>query len=308
MGKPVHGGLGKGLGALLKNTDDAKDKIQMVSVADIQANPFQPRKEFDAEALEELMNSVKEYGVLQPLLVRKLLHGYELIAGERRLRASKLAGLEKVPVLVRNYTDAQVTEIALIENLQRCDLNAIEEAEAYDRLLTDFGLTQEILAQKVGRSRSHIANFLRLLRLAPRVQEYIVNGSITMGQAKPLLALEEDSLQLEAAEYIIAEDLSAREAEELVKKIEKSPTYLADREEGQEREAAADKSREIFVVEAEDRLKLLLGTNVKIKPGKKKSKIEIEFYSAEDLDRIIETLTEEAKRLPSQQIARNITV
>ena len=308
MGKPVHGGLGKGLGALLKNTDDAKDKIQMVSVTDIQANPFQPRKEFDAEALEELMNSVKEYGVLQPLLVRTLLHGYELIAGERRLRASKLAGLEKVPVLVRNYTDAQVTEIALIENLQRCDLNAIEEAEAYDRLLTEFGLTQEILAQKVGRSRSHIANFLRLLRLAPRVQEYIVNGSITMGQAKPLLALEEDSLQLEAAEYIIAEDLSAREAEELVKKIEKSPTYLADREEGQEREAAADKSREIFVVEAEDRLKLLLGTNVKIKPGKKKSKIEIEFYSAEDLDRIIETLTEEAKRLPSQQIARNITV
>ena len=308
MGKPVHGGLGKGLGALLKNTDDAKDKIQMVSVTDIQANPFQPRKEFDAEALEELMNSVKEYGVLQPLLVRKLLHGYELIAGERRLRASKLAGLEKVPVLVRNYTDAQVTEIALIENLQRCDLNAIEEAEAYDRLLTEFGLTQEILAQKVGRSRSHIANFLRLLRLAPRVQEYIVNGSITMGQAMPLLALEEDSLQLEAAEYIIAEDLSAREAEELVKKIEKSPTYLADREEGQEREAAADKSREIFVVEAEDRLKLLLGTNVKIKPGKKKSKIEIEFYSAEDLDRIIETLTEEAKRLPSQQIARNITV
>ncbi len=308
MGKPVHGGLGKGLGALLKNTDDAKDKIQLVPVSDIQANPFQPRKEFDAEALEELMNSIKEYGVLQPLLVRKLLHGYELIAGERRLRASKLAGLEKVPVLVRNYTDAQVTEIALIENLQRCDLNAIEEAEAYDRLLTEFGLTQEILAQKVGRSRSHIANFLRLLRLAPRVQEYIVNGSITMGQAKPLLALEEDSLQLEAAEYIIAEDLSAREAEELVKKIEKSPTYLADREEGQEREAAADKSREIFVVEAEDRLKLLLGTNVKIKPGKKKSKIEIEFYSAEDLDRIIETLTEEAKRLPSQQIARNITV
>ena len=308
MAKPVHGGLGKGLGALLKNTDDAKDKIQLVPVSDIQANPFQPRKEFDVEALEELMNSIKEYGVLQPLLVRKLLHGYELIAGERRLRASKLAGLEKVPVLVRNYTDAQVTEIALIENLQRCDLNAIEEAEAYDRLLTEFGLTQEILAQKVGRSRSHIANFLRLLRLAPRVQEYIINGSITMGQAKPLLALEEESLQLEAAEYIIAEDLSAREAEELVKKIEKSPTYLADREEGQEREAAADKSREIFVVEAEDRLKLLLGTNVKIKPGKKKSKIEIEFYSAEDLDRIIETLTEEAKRLPSQQIARNITV
>ena len=293
MSKPLHGGLGKGLGALLKNNEEGKDRIQEIALADIKANPFQPRREFDEEALEELMNSVKEYGVLQPVLVRKNLHGYELIAGERRLRAAKLAGLEKVPALVRDYTDAQVTEIALIENLQREDLNAIEEAMAYDRLLTEFGLTQERLAQKVGRSRSHIANFLRLLHLTKRVQDYIVNGSITMGQAKPLLAIENDVLQLETAEYIIAEDLSARAAEELVKKVQKMPTYFAEKEAAED---APGKDREIFVVDAEERLKLLLGTKVKIKPGKMRSKIEIEFYTADDLDRIIETLTEQTKQ------------
>jgi len=293
MSKPLHGGLGKGLGALLKNNEEGKDRIQEIALVDIKANPFQPRREFDEEALEELMNSVKEYGVLQPVLVRKNLHGYELIAGERRLRAAKLAGLEKVPALVRDYTDAQVTEIALIENLQREDLNAIEEAMAYDRLLTEFGLTQERLAQKVGRSRSHIANFLRLLHLTKRVQDYIVNGSITMGQAKPLLAIENDVLQLETAEYIIAEDLSARAAEELVKKVQKMPTYFAEKEAAED---APGKDREIFVVDAEERLKLLLGTKVKIKPGKMRSKIEIEFYTADDLDRIIETLTEQTKQ------------
>ena len=296
MSKPLHGGLGKGLGALLKNNEDGKDKVQEIAVADITANPFQPRREFDAEALEELMNSVKEYGILQPVLIRKNLHGYELIAGERRLRAAKLAGLEKVPALVREYTDAQVTEIALIENLQREDLNAIEEALAYDRLLTEFGLTQERLAQKVGRSRSHIANFLRLLHLAKRVQEYIVNGSITMGQAKPLLAIDDEVLQLETAEYIIAEDLSSRAAEELVKKVQKRPTYFAEKEAAED---APTKDREIFVVDAEERLKLLLGTKVKIKPGKSRSKIEIEFYTADDLDRIIETLTEQIKHSPA---------
>lgn len=293
MSKPLHGGLGKGLGALLKNNEEGKDRVQEVAVADITANPFQPRREFDEEALEELMNSVKEYGVLQPVLIRKNLHGYELIAGERRLRAAKLAGLEKVPALVRDYTDAQVTEIALIENLQREDLNAIEEAMAYDRLLTEFGLTQERLAQKVGRSRSHIANFLRLLHLAKRVQEYIINGSITMGQAKPLLAIDDAVLQMETAEYIIAEDLSSRAAEELVKKVQKMPTYFAEKEAAED---APTKDREIFVVDAEERLKLLLGTKVKIKPGKMRSKIEIEFYTADDLDRIIETLTEQTKQ------------
>lgn len=295
MVKTSPGGLGKGLGALLKNTENVKDKVQEISVNEISVNPFQPRKEFDEETLEELKNSVKEYGVLQPLLVRKSAQGYELIAGERRLRASKLAGLEKVPVLVREYTDAQSTEIALIENLQREDLNAIEEALAYERLSSEFGLTQDLLAKRVGRSRSHIANFLRLLRLSKRVQGYIINASITMGQAKPLLGIEDEALQIEAADYIIAEDLSSRMAEELVKKVQKDPSYFKENDEIIDIEGN-DEKREIFVLEAEDRLKMLLGTKVRIKPGKSKSKIEIEFYSADDLDNIVETLTKQIEQ------------
>jgi ParB family chromosome partitioning protein len=292
MSKPVHGGLGKGLGALLKGNEDPKTKIQIIKLVEIKANHHQPRQEFDDEALDELKESICQYGVLQPVLVRKVLNGYELIAGERRLRASKLAGLVEIPAIVREYSDAQVTEIALIENLQREDLNAIEEAKAYDHLLADFGLTQDLLARKVGRSRSHIANFLRLLRLAPRIQQYIISGDLTMGQAKPLLSLGDEELQLEAADYILAGELSARESEALVKRIEKNPLYFQEKEEAEEREG---KKREIFVVEAEERLKMLFGTQVKIRPGKKKSKIEIEFYSSEDLDRIIETLTEKKK-------------
>jgi ParB family transcriptional regulator, chromosome partitioning protein len=295
MVKASPGGLGKGLGALLKNTENVKDKVQEISVNEISVNPFQPRKEFDEETLEELKNSVKEYGVLQPLLVRKSAQGYELIAGERRLRASRLAGLEKVPVLIREYTDAQSTEIALIENLQREDLNAIEEALAYERLSSEFGLTQDLLAKRVGRSRSHIANFLRLLRLSKRVQGYIINASITMGQAKPLLGIEDEALQIEAADYIIAEDLSSRMAEELVKKVQKDPSYFKEKEEIIDSESN-DEKREIFVAEAEDRLKMLLGTKVRIKPGKSKSKIEIEFYSADDLDNIVETLTKQIEQ------------
>lgn len=295
MVKASPGGLGKGLGALLKNTENVKDKVQEISVNEISVNPFQPRKEFDEETLEELKNSVKEYGVLQPLLVRKSAQGYELIAGERRLRASRLAGLEKVPVLIREYTDAQSTEIALIENLQREDLNAIEEALAYERLSSEFGLTQDLLAKRVGRSRSHIANFLRLLRLSKRVQGYIINASITMGQAKPLLGIEDEALQVEAADYIIAEDLSSRMAEELVKKVQKDPSYFKEKDEIVELEST-DEKREIFVTEAEDRLKILLGTKVRIKPGKSKSKIEIEFYSADDLDNIVETLTKQIEQ------------
>lgn len=295
MVKASPGGLGKGLGALLKNTENLKDKVQEISVNEIGANPFQPRKEFDEESLEELKNSVKEYGVLQPLLVRKSAQGYELIAGERRLRASRLAGLEKVPVLIREYTDAQSTEIALIENLQREDLNAIEEALAYERLSSEFGLTQDLLAKRVGRSRSHIANFLRLLRLSKRVQEYIINSSITMGQAKPLLGIEDEMLQIETADYIIAEDLSSRMAEDLVKKVQKDPNYFKEEEEPVEVEGK-EAAREIFVLEAEDRLKMLLGTKVRVKPGKSKSKIEIEFYSTDDLDNIIELLTKQLEQ------------
>lgn len=278
-------GLGRGLDSLLPGAENQSgDNVNQISIKEIVPNQFQPRRIFDEEALQELVQSIKQYGVIQPIVVRKTLSGYELVAGERRWRASQIAGLTNIPAVIRDYTDAEMTEIALIENLQREDLNAIEEALAYRMLMEKFGLTQEEVSRKIGRSRSLIANTIRLLNLQPAVQDYVSRGTLSMGQAKPLLALEAAELQLEAAEMIIEEDLSARDAEELVRRLLTKP-----RQSRQTPSTVAD--QEIFVVEAEDRLKLILGTQVKIKPGKLKSKIEIEFYSPEDLDRIIEVLT-----------------
>ena len=277
-------GLGRGLEALIPTMSE-QEVVKELLITDIVANKYQPRNEFNEEALEELAESINQYGLLQPVIVRKVLNGYELIAGERRWRAAQKNGAKTIPAIVREYSDIETTEIALIENLQRENLNAIEEAGAYQRLVNEFGLTQEELAKKIGRSRSHIANFIRLLNLPEIVQEYVSRGTLTMGQVRPLLTLESEDLQIEAAEYIIAEDLSARDAEKLVKKLMKDPQVL--QEELDEEEYKED----IFVVEAEDILKMALGTKVKIKPGKKKSKIEIEFYSADDLDRLVEVLT-----------------
>ena len=237
------------------------------------------------------MESIKQFGVLQPILVRRLNKGYELIAGERRLRASKLAGLDTIPAIIREYTDTEITAIALIENLQREDLTAIEEALAYSKLLTEFGLTQEELAQKVGRSRSHIANFIRLLNLPSKIQQYVSRGTLSMGQVRPLISIEDEKLQLDTAEYIISEELSARAVEDFVRKL----LATSQSEEAREDKEQITPKKELFVMEAEDKLKMLLGTQVKIKPRKGKSKIEIEFYSTDDLDRIIETLTETTK-------------
>ena len=277
-------GLGRGLEALIPTMSE-QGVVKELLITDIVANKYQPRNEFNEEALEELAESINQYGLLQPVIVRKVLNGYELIAGERRWRAAQKNGAKTIPAIVREYSDIETTEIALIENLQRENLNAIEEAGAYQRLVNEFGLTQEELAKKIGRSRSHIANFIRLLNLPEIVQEYVSRGTLTMGQVRPLLTLESEDLQIEAAEYIIAEDLSARDAEKLVKKLMKEPQVL--QEELEEEEYKED----IFVVEAEDVLKMALGTKVKIKPGKKKSKIEIEFYSADDLERLVEVLT-----------------
>jgi ParB family chromosome partitioning protein len=299
MNKQLRG-LGRGLDALIPTTSvQEDDPVNVISIKDIIPNKFQPRRVFDDEALIELSSSIKQYGVLQPIVVRKILNGYELVAGERRWRASQQAGLATIPAVVRDYTDGEMTEIALIENLQRQDLNAIEEALAYKRLMEEFGLTQEEVSRKIGRSRSHIANFVRLLNLPPLVQDYVSRGTLSMGQARPILSLEQEALQLEAAEIIIAEDLSARDAETLVKRLATAPRTVKDPSE--------QAPREIFVVEAEDRLKLALGTQVKIKPGKLKSKIEIEFYTADDLDRIIEVLTESQKPQPLKARA-NIVV
>lgn len=275
-------GLGRGLDALFKQAPPEETSNE-IPIDQIMPNKFQPRRVFDEEALSELAQSIQLYGVLQPVVVRRTLEGYELVAGERRWRASQKAGRQTIPALIREYSDAEMTEIALIENLQRENLNPIEEALAFRRLMEEFGLTQEEVARKIGRSRSLIANTIRMLNLPAPIQEYVSRGTLSMGQARPLLGLECVDLQLEAAEIIIGEDLSARDAEELVKKLNTAPK--------QEKQKTVEPPKEIFVVEAEDRLKLLLGTQVKIKPGKIKSKIEIEFYSADDLDRIIETLT-----------------
>lgn len=274
-------GLGRGLGALGLEAGENEVRSEL-SVAEITPNKYQPRRVFDDEALNELAQSIKQHGVIQPIIVRKTMTGYELVAGERRWRAAQLAGLKVVPAVVRDYSDGEMTEIALIENLQRENLNSIEEGAAYRRMMEEFGLTQEEVARKIGRSRSLIANMVRMLNLHPEVQDHVSRGTLTMGQARPLLAIEDGELQREAANTIIEEDLSARDAEELVKRLLTTP---------RSKKAKKPEKREIFVAEAEERLKLVLGTQVKIKPGKIKSKIEIEFYSSDDLERIIEVMS-----------------
>ncbi|WP_051533342.1 ParB/RepB/Spo0J family partition protein [Anaerovibrio sp. RM50] len=316
------GGLGRGLGALglgsstvtqSVNTPEEKkvqpkaaktneiDKgaqapvgsPQEIDISKIKVNPNQPRTEFDQDALNALQDSIKEYGVIQPIIVRKTAKGYELIAGERRLRASKLAGKKTIPAIIKEYNDAQMTEIALIENIQRENLNPVEEAHAYQHLLSDYGLTQDMLSKKVGRSRSHIANFLRLLKLSDKIQTLLVDGKISMGQAKPLLALEDLNLQEKAATFIIDNDLSVRKAEALVKQLLKHPDYFDEKPVDTKGEDT-DPAR-LFILDAEDKLKMIFGTSVRIKDSGKKKKLEIDFASQEDLERILELLTEKAK-------------
>ena len=223
------GGLGRGIEALLPQSQSqyeqisAKDSVQEITTAMIQPNRYQPRREFDEGALNELAESIKSYGILQPLIVRKIEGDkYELIAGERRLRASKIVGLEKVPAIIRDYTDAQMSEISIIENVQRENLNVIEEAQAYDRLIKEFGHTQEIVAAKIGRSRSHISNMLRLLKLSPTVRALIAKGLLTLGQARPLLAIENEVIQVQTAEVILSEGLSVRKVEAFVNELKDS--------------------------------------------------------------------------------------
>ena len=279
-------GLGRGLDALLSGAKTNEEQPIVINIPTMQISPnkFQPRRVFDQEALTELAQSITQYGILQPIVVRKAINGYELVAGERRWRASQQAGMVEIPATIKEYTDGEMIEIALIENIQREDLNAIEEALAYRRLMDELSLTQEEVGRKVGRSRSLIANMVRLLNLHPTVQEYVSRGTLSMGQARPLLALETRELQLEVAEMIIEEDLSARGAEELVKRFSEIPKQA-------KQQTKVTEEKGIFVIEAEDRLKLILGTQVKIKPGKLKSKIEIEFYSPEDFERILELLS-----------------
>jgi ParB family chromosome partitioning protein len=275
-------GLGKGLGALLNtNLVNEEDYVSEIPLSQIRPNPYQPRKEFAPEAIEELAQSIQEHGIVQPLIVRKSIKGYDLVAGERRLRAAQKLGLDKVPVVVKNYTDQQLMEIALIENLQRENLNALEEAEAYQKLMNQCSYTQEEVAKKVGKSRSHVANLLRLLQLPETIRKMVSAGSISMGHARALLSVPNETVQIKMARDAVKKEASVRELEEWVKRIHVS------RETSKKK---AGPKKEKTIVLAEERLRSRLGTSVQIKKGARKGKIEIEFYSQEDLQRLLELL------------------
>lgn len=307
------GGLGKGLGAIFgENTSPAVEKAQEPASAaqellikNIAANPYQPRCNFDEEKLQELAASIKEFGVVQPVVVRKKGRSYELVAGERRLRAAGLAGLTNVPAIVKDYDDAKMMEIALIENIQRHDLNPIEEAQGLRRLMQEFKLTQEQTAEKVGRSRSAVTNILRLLNLPEHVQKQIINGVLTMGQAKQLLGLPKPEQMCEVAEAIIANGWSSRMTEEVVRKLKEGKKLKIVRELVEEEAKNKDNKEkkpkreptenDIFCHDFEQRLVEFLGTKVKVVPkldeqGRQGGTIHIEYYSAEDLERIYEVL------------------
>ncbi|WP_337360924.1 ParB/RepB/Spo0J family partition protein [Phascolarctobacterium succinatutens] len=307
------GGLGKGLGAIFgENTSPAVEKAQEPASAaqellikNIAANPYQPRCNFDEEKLQELAASIKEFGVVQPVVVRKKGRSYELVAGERRMRAAGLAGLTKVPAIVKDYDDAKMMEIALIENIQRHDLNPIEEAQGLRRLMQEFKLTQEQTAEKVGRSRSAVTNILRLLNLPEQVQKQIINGVLTMGQAKQLLGLPKPEQMCEVAEAIIANGWSSRMTEEVVRKLKEGKKLKIVREFVEEEAKNKDNKEkkpkreptenDIFCHDFEQRLVEFLGTKVKVVPkldeqGRQGGTIHIEYYSAEDLERIYEVL------------------
>lgn len=306
------GGLGKGLGAIFvenANTNveneiaqEQEQQQQEISVKKISANPYQPRQFFSEEKLEELAASIKEYGIVQPLVVRKKGKGYELVAGERRLRAAKMAGLETVPVIIKEYDDDKMMEIALIENIQRHDLNPIEEAHGLRRLMVEFKLTQEQAAEKVGRSRVAVTNILRLLNLPEAIQNYIIDGTLNMGQAKQLLGLPQEEQQLEVAKAIIENGWSSRMTEEVVRRLKEGKQIKIIREiveeltdkKNNKKEAKPQTEQDVFCHDFETRLIELLGTKVKVMPKNKDNNhggtIQIEYYSPEDLERIYEAL------------------
>lgn len=304
-------GLGKGLGAIFgdevmesaaeeqeakhqaksksaqeqekKEEENDIGKELMVKVTAIEPNREQPRKDFNEEAMEELAESMKVYGVLQPLLVQKKGDYYEIIAGERRWRAAKLAGLKEVPVVIREYTKQQTMEIALIENVQREDLNPIEEAKAYQRLIQEFELKQEEIAARVGKNRVTITNSMRLLKLDERVQDLLIQNQITGGHARALLSVEDGQLQYELAGKIIAENLSVRETEKLVKSLSKKKNPKEKKVE--------DESLTLIFRDLEERMKSAMGTKVSInRKDKNKGRVEIEYYSESELERIVELI------------------
>lgn len=290
-------GLGKGLDSLIpdkkvkpaasEKREDKKEELVnktgeiMVKINEVEPNREQPRKDFDEDALVELADSIKQFGILQPLLVQKKKDYYEIIAGERRWRAAKLAGLKEVPIIVKNYTEQEIVEISLIENIQRENLNPIEEAMAYKRLLEEFNLKQDEVAERVSKSRTAVTNSMRLLKLSERVQQMIVDDMISTGHARALLAIDDEEQQYNLANKIFDEKLSVRETEKLVKAL-KNP----------KKEVKKTVIEHTFVYDnIEEQMKNIIGTKVSVNPkANGKGKIEIEYYSEEELERIYDLI------------------
>ena len=273
-------GLGKGLGALIPESEKIdKNSIIEIKITDIEANEMQPRKAFDDSTLAELSESIKEHGVVQPIIVRRSGNSYQIVAGERRWRASRMAGEKTIPAIVKECSNLEVMELALIENLQREDLNAIEEAMAYKALIEEYSMTQEEISRKIGKSRPVIANHLRLLQLPQEIKDMIAEGKITQGHARALLAIAGEKRQLEVAERIITGQLNVRQVEKLAK--ETKPKKKKEKQLN---------NYQIEIDQLEERLKTALGTKVKIYHKNNRGIIEIEYYSNEEFDRILELL------------------
>lgn len=290
------GGLGKGLDILIpQGVLKEEPKVEkehatvekadfMVKISMIEPNKDQPRKSFEEEALSELAESIKQYGVIQPLVVVKKDDHYEIVTGERRWRAAKMAGLKSVPVVIKNLTEKEITEISLIENIQREDLNPVEEAMAYQRLMKEFHMTQDEIAKKVSKSRTAITNTIRLLKLDKDVQQMLIFHQITSGHARALLGLENLDEQYDLATRIVEEQLSVRETEELVRTLNELPTEPEEKVKEE-----VDEQTKVIYENYENLLKALMGTKVKIKKKKNdKGKIEIEYYSLEELERLLD--------------------
>lgn len=284
----VKKGLGKGLDSMIPEQiiESREEKTENVSretlihISDIEPNKTQPRKRFDEDALQELADSIKQYGVIEPLILQKRDKYYEIIAGERRWRAARLAGVKEVPAIIKDYSPQEMVEIALIENIQREDLNPIEEAQAYHRLIDEYHLKQDEIAEKVSKSRAAVTNSLRLLKLDGRVQQMLIDDMLTNGHARALLPIEDFGKQYNTACKIFDEKLNVRQTEKLVKQI---------LNEKPQKEIAAAKEDEVIYRNLEEKIRGIIGTKVSIhRKQKNRGKIEIEYYSAEELDRIVE--------------------
>ncbi|QDI91648.1 ParB/RepB/Spo0J family partition protein [Salicibibacter halophilus] len=276
-------GLGRGLNALFPGElDTNEDAVHHIALKELRVNPYQPRKAFNEQAIDDLSASIQRNGILQPLIIRPSIKGYEIVAGERRFRAAQKCGLETIPAIVREFTDDRMMEIALIENLQRENLNPLEESRAYEKLMDHFGITQEELAKQLGKSRPHIANHLRLLQLPEDIQKTIGDGQMSMGHGRALLGLKHAAEMPNAVKTVKEQQLNVRQTEELVQRLNDRGSGNKKKKEKQEPSA--------FIREQEDTLQTYFGTSVNIKKGKKRGKIEIEFLSDEDLTRILELL------------------